>query len=90
MGADKIDRIAVGKCFIYESRPIVCRKFPRIPKDLVEFPRCTYSFDEDGNRQGKCNPDCSDCCVGMTFGEDGEWIVAGDTPITVPCEYVRS
>jgi hypothetical protein len=80
---------AKGKCLIYDERPVVCKHFPRVPADLLEFPRCTYSFDKEGVLQGECNPDCSDCCVGMTFDENGKWVLAGTTPITVPCRYVR-
>ena len=31
-------------CHIYETRPPICRDFPRHPKDLMEIDNCGYYF----------------------------------------------
>lgn len=38
-------------CTIYETRPQVCRDFPRGPADQLDKPLCGYSFVDD---QGRC------------------------------------
>lgn len=38
-------------CMIYDTRPQVCRDFPRSPLDLEDKPLCSYYFvDEKGRR----------------------------------------
>jgi hypothetical protein len=43
------DLKAEQHCTIYETRPTVCRDFPRCAMDVVNKPLCGYSFvDEKG------------------------------------------
>jgi len=44
-----------------KPKPKVCRDFPSNAAMIKEFPSCSYRFDEDGKRHGKCNG-CGECC----------------------------
>ena len=48
-----LDEERCAKCTIYDTRPPICRDFPRHPKDLMEIDNCGYYFtiewrDDDG------------------------------------------
>lgn len=48
-------------CKIYDHRPKTCENFPTGPAEIEEFPSCTFWFDGQGQRQGKCSG-CGECC----------------------------
>jgi hypothetical protein len=54
-------------CRIYDDRPEMCRVFPTRERDIKDFDKCTFYF-EDGERKGSCCA-CGQCCVGMSWPE---------------------
>jgi Fe-S-cluster containining protein len=42
-------------CSIYDNRPSVCKKYPTRPSVQRHLSRCSYIFDEKGNRSGECD-----------------------------------
>lgn len=55
-------------CRIYRDRPQICRQFPLTPREILEFPDCTYHFNGAGIRTGNCSLKCNDiCCTGVSF-----------------------
>ena len=74
-----------AKCGIYETRPDVCRIYPKVDHYIPS--QCTYYFKGDV-REGKC--DCNDgaCCA--TPRKDGE---PGGVPMPnvaggLPCKHL--
>ena len=59
----------VAHCAIYETRPKVCRDYPKLEHYLPK--ECTYYF-EDGERKGTCSCDVAACCqIPRQHGEPG-------------------
>ena len=42
-------------CSIYDSRPSACEKYPTRPSVQRYLSKCSYVFDEKGNRSGACD-----------------------------------
>ena len=55
-------------CLRQKEKPKICVDFPKTAAHIKHFDKCTYVFDEDGNRSGYCC-DCEQCCVNMRWGK---------------------
>ena len=76
---------SVARCSIYETRPQLCRDYPRI--DHWTPSECTYHFS-GSDRRGDCSCDVGACC--QTPREKGE---PGGAPLPAeaggePCKYL--
>ena len=59
----------VARCCIYDTRPNVCRDYPKLEHYRPDV--CTYYFI-DGERLGSCNCDTGACCqIPRQSGEPG-------------------
>lgn len=75
-------------CSIYESRPDVCREYPRLDDYLPRS--CTYFFMGNGTRKGKCSSECEAACC-MLPRKDGEPGGGAMPEIAggLPCKHLR-
>lgn len=80
-----------GHCSIYPDRPNFCKEYPH-PADFRPL-KCTYSFKDDGARQGECDPTVcgtESCCnlprgSGLSSGQPTESF----SPRGLPCLHVE-
>ena len=75
----------VARCGIYETRPKVCRDYPKV--DHYIPPECTFTF-VGSERRGDCSCDEGACC--SVPRENGE---PGGTPLPnvaggLPCKHL--
>lgn len=82
---DSTTKDTVARCGIYESRPQVCKDYPKIDHYMLE--ECTYKFLGD-KRSGECACNVGACCNSPREG--GE---PGGTPLPFiaggkPCKHL--
>jgi len=75
-----------ARCSIYETRPDICRVYPKIDHYIPS--QCTYYF-KGAEREGTCNCGDGACCA--IARKDGE---PGGAPMPnvaggEPCKYLR-
>jgi hypothetical protein len=85
MASEPTTKRQVAHCGIYETRPEVCRAYPKIDHYMPE--ECTYAF-VGNERRGSCECRVGSCC--NTPREGGK---PGGTPLPflaggMPCEHL--